>query len=156
MTAIRDEPANPRRSPIEFDPGDLDIEDLIDDEEIVVMMTASGCIKTVSADVPHAGSRWSRCRRHEVEGRRLRHRHHPLERARIPVVLLEQGSCVPAEAVPDPDDGADGSGTALVNLLQLQPDERIQAVIDTRDYETNRYLFFVTRNGVGKKTLFNA
>ena len=47
-------------------------------------------------------------------------------------------------------------GTAIVNLLQLQPDERIQAVIDTRDYETNRYLFFVTRKGVGKKTLFNA
>ncbi|MFN8053589.1 MAG: DNA gyrase C-terminal beta-propeller domain-containing protein, partial [Acidimicrobiales bacterium] len=47
-------------------------------------------------------------------------------------------------------------GTALVNLLQLQPDERIQTIIDTRDYETNRYLFFVTRNGIGKKTLFNA
>jgi len=43
----------------------------------------------------------------------------------------------------------------LVNLLQLQPDERVQAVIDTRDYETHRYLFFVTRNGVVKKTRFN-
>ena len=36
-------------------------------------------------------------------------------------------------------------GTAIVNLLPLQPDERIQAIIDTRDYETNRYLFFATR-----------
>ena len=47
-------------------------------------------------------------------------------------------------------------GMAIVNLLQLQPDERIQTIIDTRDYETHRYLFFVTRNGVVKKTMFNA
>jgi DNA gyrase subunit A len=46
-------------------------------------------------------------------------------------------------------------GTALVNLLQMQPDEHVQAIIDTRDYETNRYLFFVTRDGVVKKTRFN-
>jgi DNA gyrase subunit A len=47
-------------------------------------------------------------------------------------------------------------GMAIVNLLNLQPDERIEAIIDTRDYETHRYLFFVTRNGVVKKTAFNA
>src|SRR5215218_3639808 len=46
-------------------------------------------------------------------------------------------------------------GTALVNLLQMQTEEHVQAVIDTRDYETNRYLFFVTRDGVVKKTRFN-
>ena len=47
-------------------------------------------------------------------------------------------------------------GTALVNLLQLQPEEKIRAIIDTRDYETNRYLFFATRLGRVKKTQFNA
>ena len=45
---------------------------------------------------------------------------------------------------------------ALVNLLQLQTDERIQAIVDTRDYETNRFLFFATRQGRVKKTLFTA
>jgi DNA gyrase subunit A len=45
-------------------------------------------------------------------------------------------------------------GTAMVNLLALQPDERIQAIIDTRDYETSRFLFFATRNGQVKKTKF--
>ena len=45
-------------------------------------------------------------------------------------------------------------GTAIVNLLPLQPDERIQAIIDTRDYETNQYLFFATRMGQVKKTRF--
>jgi DNA gyrase subunit A len=46
-------------------------------------------------------------------------------------------------------------GTAIVNLLQLQPEERIQAIIDTRDYETNRFLFFATKQGQVKKTKFN-
>jgi DNA gyrase subunit A len=46
-------------------------------------------------------------------------------------------------------------GTAIVNLLPLQPEEKIQAIIDTRDYETNRFLFFVTKQGQVKKTKFN-
>src|SRR5205823_4654770 len=44
-------------------------------------------------------------------------------------------------------------GTAIVNLLPLQPNERIQAIIDTRDYETSRFLFFATKSGQVKKTL---
>jgi len=46
-------------------------------------------------------------------------------------------------------------GTALVNLIALQPDEKIQAVIDTRQYEEGRYLFFCTKKGVVKKTLMS-
>ena len=46
-------------------------------------------------------------------------------------------------------------GTAMPNLLQLQPDEHIQTIIDTRDYETNRFLFFATKQGQVKKTKFN-
>jgi DNA gyrase subunit A len=45
-------------------------------------------------------------------------------------------------------------GTAIVNLLPLVPGERIQAIIDTRDYETSRFLVFVTRKGQVKKTRF--
>jgi DNA gyrase subunit A len=45
-------------------------------------------------------------------------------------------------------------GTAIVNLLPLQPDEHIQSIIDTRDYETNRFLFFCTKKGQVKKTKF--
>ena len=47
-------------------------------------------------------------------------------------------------------------GTSIVNLLPLHPEEKIQAVVDTRDYETNRFLFFATKNGRVKKTLFTA
>jgi DNA gyrase subunit A len=47
-------------------------------------------------------------------------------------------------------------GTAMVNLLPLRPDEHIQAIIDTRDYESNQYLFFATKQGQVKKTKFTA
>src|SRR5947199_10589582 len=46
-------------------------------------------------------------------------------------------------------------GTSIVNLLPLAPDERIAAVIDTRTYETGRYLFFATKRGQVKKTLMS-
>jgi DNA gyrase subunit A len=52
--------------------------------------------------------------------------------------------------------GRTARGTPVVNLLPLQPDERIQAIIDTRDYESNRFLFFATRSGRVKKTRFTA
>src|SRR5215207_5604939 len=45
-------------------------------------------------------------------------------------------------------------GTAIINLLALQPGETIQSIIDTRDYETNRFLFFCTKKGQVKKTKF--
>ena len=48
------------------------------------------------------------------------------------------------------------AGEAVVNLLRLSPDEKIQTIIDTRDYETHRFLLFVTREGIVKKTRFTA
>ena len=50
-----------------------------------------------------------------------------------------------------PISGRTSRGMALVNLLQLQPEERIQAIVDTRDYETNRFLFFATLSGSGQE-----
>jgi DNA gyrase subunit A len=147
--------ATPRRTPVEFDPGDLDIEDLIEDEEVVVMMTRAGYIKTVSVDAFRIQGRGGR----GVAGAKLkdddvvtdiiytsahayllfftnRGRVYRLKAHRIP--MLERTA----------------RGTPLVNLLQLDAGETVAAVIDTRDYETNRYLMFVTRNGTVKKTRF--
>ena len=157
MSAIRDEFADERRSPIEFDPGDLDVEDLIDDEEIVVMMTASGYIKTVSADAFRTQGRGGR----GVAGTKLKDDDYVTDiiHTSVHAYLLffsNRGRVYRLKSYQIPMMERTARGTALVNLLQLQPDERIQTIIDTRDYETNRYLFFVTRNGLGKKTLFNA
>ncbi|MEZ5321386.1 MAG: DNA gyrase subunit A [Microthrixaceae bacterium] len=157
MTEIRDRFADRRRSPIEFDPGDLDVEDLIDDEEIVVTMTAAGYIKTVAADAFRTQGRGGR----GVSGTKLKDDDYVTDiiHSSVHAYLLffsNLGRVYRLKCYRIPMMERTARGTALVNLLQLQPGERIQTVVDTRDYETNRYLFFVTRNGVGKKTLFNA
>jgi DNA gyrase subunit A len=155
MTAIRDEFATPRRSPITFDPGSMDIEDLIDDEELVVMITARGYIKTVSSDAFRTQGRGGR----GVAGARLRDEDyvtgiiHTSAHAYL-LFFSNRGRVYRLKAHQIPMVERTARGTAMVNLLQMLPDEQVQAVIDTRDYETQRYLMFVTRDGVVKKTRF--
>jgi len=157
LTAVRDEFATPRRSTIEFDEGDLDVEDLIEDEEVVVVMTARGYIKTVAADAFRTQGRGGR----GVAGARLRDEDYitDLIHTSAHAYLLffsNRGKVYRLKAHRIPMRDRTAQGIAIVNLLRLQPEERIQAIIDTRDYETHRFLFFVTRRGVVKKTAFNA
>jgi len=157
LVVIRDQYADERRSPIEHDPGDLDIEDLIDDEEVVVMMTANGYIKTVSVDAFRVQGRGGR----GVAGTKLKDEDYVTEiiHTSAHAFLLffsNLGRVYRLKAHQIPMVERTARGTALVNLLQMQPGEKVQTVIDTRDYETQRYLLFVTRAGVVKKTLFNA
>jgi DNA gyrase subunit A len=157
LAEIRDEFATPRRTTLEHDEGDLEIEDLIDDEEVVVVMTSRGYIKTVAADTFRAQARGGR----GVAGTRLKDEDYvtDLIHTSAHAYLLFFSNCgrvyrLKAHRIPMRDRTA--QGLAIVNLLRLQPDERIQTIIDTRDYETHRYLFFVTRSGVIKKTTFHA
>jgi DNA gyrase subunit A len=156
MAEIRDRFADERRSPLTFDPGDLDIEDLIDDEELVVMMTANGYIKTVAADAFRTQGRGGR----GVAGTKLKDEDyvtdiiHSTAHAYL-LFFSNRGRVYRLKAHQIPMMERTARGTALVNLLQMQPGEKVQTVIDTRDYESHRYLFFVTRKGVVKKTRFN-
>jgi len=157
LTEIRDEFATERRTTLEHDDGDLEIEDLIDDEEVVVVMTARGYIKTVAADVFRTQGRGGR----GVAGAKLRDEDYitDLIHTSAHAFLLffsNRGKVYRLKAHRIPQRDRTAQGLAIVNLLRLQPDEKIQTIIDTRDYETHRYLFFVTANGVVKKTMFNA
>ncbi len=157
LREIRDEFADPRRSSLEHDEGDLDVEDLIDDEEMVVLMTDRGYLKRVTADSFRTQGRGGR----GVAGAKLRdedvitHLLHTSAHAYL-LFFSNRGKVYRLKAHRIPLRERTSQGMAIVNLLNLQPDERIEAIIDTRDYETHRYLFFVTRNGVVKKTAFNA
>ena len=152
---VREEYAEPRLSEITFDIGDLDIEDLIDDEDLVVTMTAKGYIKTVAADAFRSQGRGGR----GVAGAKLRdedwvnHIIHTSAHAYL-LFFSNLGRVYRLKAHEIPMKDRTARGTAIVNLLPLQPSESIQAVIDTRDYETNRFLFFATRQGQVKKTKF--
>jgi DNA gyrase subunit A len=156
LAAIREEFADERRSKITLDAGDLDIEDLIDDEELVVTLSKKGYTKTVSADSYRAQSRGGK----GVAGTKLRdddYVTHILTTTAHAYLLFfsNLGRVYRLKAHEIPKKERTARGTAIVNLLQLQPGEHIQAIIDTRDYETNRYLFFATKQGQVKKTRFN-
>lgn len=152
---FRDKFAQPRRSEITYDVGDLNIEDLIDDEDLVVTFSAKGYIKTVSADAFKTQGRGGR----GVAGAKLRdedyatHIVHTSAHAYL-LFFSSRGRVYRLKAHEIPMKERNTKGTAIVNLLPLQPGEKVQSIIDTRDYETNKYLFFCTRKGQVKKTKF--
>jgi DNA gyrase subunit A len=157
LTEVRERYAEPRRSQIVHDPGELDIEDLIDDEEMVFAMSSSGYVKTMSATEFRTQGRGGK----GVTGARLKdedavsHLIHTTAHAYL-LFFSTRGRVYRLKAHEVPMAGRTARGTSIVNLLPLHSDERIHAVVDTRDYETHRYLFFATRSGRVKKTLFTA
>ena len=155
MGEIRSKHAQPRRAEVTYDPGDIDILDLIDDEELVVTMTHAGYIKTVAADAFRTQGRGGR----GVAGAKLKDQDyverivHTTAHAFL-LFFSNRGRVYRLKAHEIPMKDRTARGTAMPNLLSLAPGERIQAIIDTRDYETSRFLFFATKNGMVKKTRF--
>ena len=101
--------------------------------------------------VPHPGPRRPRRGRRQAARRGLRHPHpHTTAHAYL-LFFSNRGRVYRLKAHEIPMKERTARGTAIVNLLPLQPDETIQAIIDTRDYETNRFLFFATKQGPGQE-----
>jgi DNA gyrase subunit A len=155
IAAVRAEFATPRKSVITFDPGDMSIEDLIDDSELVITFSKVGYIKAMPADTFRTQGRGGR----GIQGAKVKDEDYVTSiittSAHAYLLFFSNRGRVyrlKAHEIPIKDRAA--RGTAIVNLLPLAPDERIKTIIDTRDYETNRYLFFATKLGQVKKTLF--
>jgi len=157
LKSIQQEFGTERKSEMIHDPGELDVEDLIDDEDQIFTMSDGGYVKLMSADEFRTQGRGGR----GVAGARLKdedvvtHLLHTSAHAYL-LFFSTKGKVYRLKAHQVPTASRTARGTAIVNLLPLQPDESIQAVIDTRDYETHRYLFFATRFGRVKKTQFTA
>ncbi|MET0921432.1 MAG: DNA gyrase subunit A [Acidimicrobiia bacterium] len=150
---IRTKYADARRTVLTFDPGDIDTLDLIDDEEVVVVLSSRGYIKTVASDAFRRQARGGR----GVRGGNLRDEDyvaHLLTTTMHSYLLFftNRGKTYRLRAHEIPMTERTARGTALVNLLPLENDERVEAIIDTRTYEDGVFLFFVTRNGMVKKT----
>jgi DNA gyrase subunit A len=155
LAEVKEKFATPRRSEITYDPGDLNIEDLIDDEDLVVTLSAKGYIKTMLPDSFRTQGRGGR----GVAGTKLRDEDYVIRilTTTAHAYLLffsNKGRVYRLKAHEIPRKERTARGTAIVNLLPLQPEERIAAIIDTRDYETNQFLFYATRQGQVKKTRF--
>jgi DNA gyrase subunit A len=154
---VRETFAEPRRSSLEIDPGEFDIEDLIGDDPLVFTMTATGYVKTTPADEFRSQGRGGR----GIAGAKLKDEDTITQMIQTSahsylLFFSTRGRVYRLKAHEIPVASRTSRGTAIVNLLPLQEGETIQAIIDTRDYETMRYLFFATAKGRVKKTRFNA
>ena len=150
---VREQYADERRTQLTFDSGDLDVLDLIEDEEVVVLLSNKGYVKTVAADAFRRQGRGGR----GVRGGNLRDEDyvaHLLTTTAHSYLLFfsNRGRVYRLRAHEIPMKERTARGTAIVNLIALAPEERIEAVIDTRTYEDGAYLFFATRMGQVKKT----
>ena len=153
LAAVKEKYGDERRTEIVHDPGELIDLDLIEDEELVVLLSQKGYVKTVPVDQFRTQGRGGR----GVRGGNLREEdyvEHLLTSTAHSYLLFfsNRGRVYRLRAHEIPMKDRTARGTALVNLVALQPDEHIEAVIDTRTYEDGAYLFFATRNGMVKKT----
>ena len=156
ITVIRDKYATPRVTKIVNDPGELGMEDLIDDEEVVITMTQAGYIKSVSADAFRTQARGGR----GVQGAKLKEEDlveqiiHTTTHAYL-LLFSNLGRVFRLRGHEIPIKERTAKGTAIVNLLNLQPNESIQAIVATDDFPDDRFLVFATANGTVKKTPFS-
>ena len=152
---VRAKFASPRRAILTYDDGDMSVEDLIEDEDIVITMSRVGYIKAVPASTFRTQGRGGR----GVRGANLREEDlvkqviHTTAHAHL-LFFSNRGKVYRLRAYEVPVKERTARGTALVNLLPLEPGERVEALIDTRDFPDDRYLFFATRAGQVKKTNF--
>jgi DNA gyrase subunit A len=157
ITAIKDEFATPRVCQLTYDDGEMSIEDLVDDKELVIVMTQAQYIKAVSADSFKTQGRGGR----GVSGGKMKVddivRHVIFTTAHAHLLFFSnRGKVYRLRALEIPERERTAKGMPIVNLLPLQADEQIQAIIDTRDFAGERFLFFATKKGTVKKTAFDA
>ncbi len=156
ITVIRDKYATERVTSIVNDPGELGMEDLIEDEEVVITMTQAGYIKSVSADAFRTQARGGR----GVQGAKLKEEDfveqiiHTSTHAYL-LMFSNLGRVFRLRGHEIPIKERTAKGTAIVNLLNLQPNESIQAIIATSDFPEDKFLVFATANGTVKKTPFS-
>jgi len=152
---IKEKYADSRRTRIVPDEGEFDIEDLIADEELVLSVSRGGYIKSVPLDTYRRQGRGGR----GVKATALKEgdivEHLTTTTAHSYLLLFSNSGRVyrlKAHEIPKRDRTA--RGTAVVNVVSMRPEDEVAAMIDTRDYESYRYLLIATRKGMVKKTLF--
>ena len=156
LTALRDKYAEERFTQIVNDPGELGVEDLIQDEEIVLTMTRAGYVKSVAADAFRTQGRGGR----GVQGAKLRDEDfvdqiiHTTSLAHL-LLFSNRGRVFRLRGHEIPLKERTAKGTAVVNLLNLQPNESIQAIVTTDDFPEDKFLMFATAQGTVKKTAFS-
>lgn len=142
-----------RRTSIGFDEFDISIEDLIPNENTVITMTKLGYIKRMTVDNFRNQNRGGKgikgmqtLQDDYIDELLMTTTHHYL------MFFTNMGKVYRLKAYEIPEAGRTARGTAIINLLQLQPEEKISAVIPINEYRDDQYLFMATKKGLVKKT----
>ena len=153
ILAIAEKYGDDRRTAIGYDEFDISMEDLIPRENTVIAMTKLGYIKRMTVDNFRSQNRggkgikgMSTIDDDYIEELLMTTTHHFL------MFFTNMGRVYRIKAYEIPEASRTARGTAIINLLQLQPDEKITAVIPIREFKKGSYLFMATRNGLVKKT----
>ena len=154
LQIIAEKYGDERRTKIGFDEYDITTEDLIPDEATVITATELGYVKRMTPDNFHSQNRGGKgikgmqtIEDDYVANVMMTTNHHYM------LFLTNQGRAYRLKAYEIPEASRTARGTAIVNLLQLQPEEHVTAVIPIRSFEEeNRYLLMATKKGLIKKT----
>ena len=153
INVIRDKYGDERRSQIVADDSDITNDDLIPDENTVIAMTNMGYIKRMTTDNFKSQNRGGKgikgmqtIEEDFIEDLLMTTTHHYI------LFFTNKGRVYRLKAYQIPEASRTARGTAMVNLLQLQPDEQVKAVINIRKEKTDGYLFMSTKRGIVKKT----
>lgn len=142
-----------RRSKISYDDSDISVEDLIPNENTVIALTSLGYIKRMTVDNFKSQNRGGKGIKGMqtidsdfIEDLLMTTTHHYLN------FFTSLGRVYRLKAYEIPEAGRTARGTAIVNLLQLAPEEKITAMIPIKEYDSEKNLFMVTKKGIVKKT----
>ena len=150
---IRDKYGDDRKTQIGFDEFDISMEDLIPEQDVVITMTKLGYIKRMTTDTFKSQNRGGKgikgmqtLEEDYVEELFMTSSHHYI------MFFTNTGRVYRLKGYEIPEASRTSRGTAIVNLLQLMPEEKITAMIPIKEYEEGQYLFMATKKGLVKKT----
>ena len=156
ITVIATKYGDDRRSKIGVDEYDISMEDMIPRENTIIAMTSLGYVKRMTVDNFRSQNRGGKgikgmqtIEDDYIEDLLMTTNHHYLN------FFTNTGRVYRLKAYEIPEAGRTARGTAIINLLQLSPGEKITAMIPIKEYEEDKNLFMVTKNGIVKKTVLS-
>ncbi|NGQ96544.1 DNA gyrase subunit A [Brevibacillus sp. SYP-B805] len=157
INEIKERYAEPRRTEITFDEEHIEDLDLIPEEDVVITLTHSGYIKRIPVSTYRSQKRGGRgvvgigTKEDDfVEHLYITSTHDSL------MFFTNKGRAYPLKTYEIPDLGRTAKGTPIINLIQVEKGERVNAVIPVREFREDCYLFFATKKGIVKKTELSA
>ncbi len=153
LTAVKEKFGDDRRTQLTIDTSEIDVEDLIAEEDVVITLTHNNYIKRMPLDTYRRQNRGGKGikgmgtkEEDFVENMLITTTHHTI------LFFTTRGRVYHLKAYEIAESSRQAKGTAIINLLQLEQDEKITAVIQVKGFDPDRYLFMATRKGIVKKT----